>query len=312
MDITINGLTVERGRRKVLHIPALVIHHGRTTALLGPNGSGKTTLLRTIAALHRPVTGEVLLGDLPVRGDRRTREAIAFAFQDPVFLTGTVAENLDTALRLRGVAAQRRRERITEVAGEFGITHLLGRSTRQLSGGEAQRANLARALCLRAPLTLLDEPLAGLDGPARTRLLDELPGLVRAFAETTILVTHERLEAFRLADDLAVIMEGSIRAAGPKGEVFRAPPDAEVAAFLGYTLLEQRSATVAIPPGALAPGRSRYTFEMTVEAVVDMGTHLEATGHVGETRVSVPAPEGIAPGERIAVGSPTGIEYSRA
>ncbi|MEX2081127.1 MAG: ABC transporter ATP-binding protein, partial [Dehalococcoidia bacterium] len=278
--------------------------------IIGPNGAGKTTLLRTIAALDRPTRGRVLLGPRPARPDRATREAIAYGFQAAVFLSGTVRSNLDTALRLRRVPGRERAARILEATTEFGIAHLLDRSARQLSGGEGQRANLARALCLRAPLTLLDEPLSGLDGPARSRMLDELPGLLRTFAETTIVVTHDRGEAFRLADDLVVIMAGRVRAAGEKGAIFRQPPDREVAAFLGYTLLPHSGRVVGVAPGALRTGTGAFEWEMTLDEVVDLGTHLEAQGRVAGHHVSVPLAEGsFSPGDLVPISATTAVGF---
>ncbi|MGI8927379.1 MAG: ATP-binding cassette domain-containing protein [Tepidiformaceae bacterium] len=288
MEVRFHDVRVARAGRDVLAVPGLTFSSGRVTAILGPNGSGKSTLLRTVAALERPRAGGVTIGGQPAHRNRRTREAVAFAFQSAIFVSGTLGANLHLALRLRGLPRPEREARIAEVTAACGITHLLPRDAHRLSGGEAQRANLARALALRAPITLLDEPLSGLDGPARRQLLFDLPGLLRDFAATTLLVTHERDEALRLAADLVVLLDGRVRAAGPKSEVLRRPPDAEVAAFLGYTLLPCDTGLLAIAPGAVRPGDSGVTFEMIVAAVVDMGTHREATGFIGEVPVAVP------------------------
>lgn len=261
----------------VLSLPELTLASGRVTAVLGPNGSGKTTMLRLIAALERPDAGQVLLSGRPAAPNRQTREAIAYAFQQAAFLSGSVRSNLDLALRLRSLSAAERAERIEQAAAACGIQHLLNRNAHRISGGEGQRANLARALCLRAPVTLLDEPLHGLDRGTREALLSELPAMLRTFATTTILVTHERDEAMRLGDDLVVLMNGRLRAHGEKGQVFRAPPDREVAAFLGYTLLGD----AAVQPGALRVGPGDFEVMMRVEGVADMGTHLEAWGRAG-------------------------------
>jgi ABC-type sugar transport system ATPase subunit len=299
MEVRITGLRFARDRRLVLDVPSLTFAAGRTTALLGPNGSGKTTLLRLIGALERPAEGRVLVGGREAQADRGTRLSVAFAFQEAVFLRATVRSNLETGLRLRGFDGRERGRRIAEASRECGIEHLLGRPAQRLSRGEAQRANLARALCLRAPLTLLDEPMAGLDGSARARLLEDLPGMLRTFASTTILVTHDRTEAFRLADDVVLLIGGRVRAAGPKGEVFRAPPDAEAAEVLGYTVLRLEGGSAAIPPGGLAvaggAGSAGERFSLEVEQVVDMGSHLEAVGRIAGQAVAIPLPEGAAP-----------------
>ncbi|MEO9256193.1 MAG: ABC transporter ATP-binding protein [Tepidiformaceae bacterium] len=300
-----DGVRFQRGGRLVLDVPELSFASGRVTALLGPNGSGKSTMLRLVAGLERPGTGRVTLDDRLASTDRATRMSIGYAFQDAVFLGGTLRSNLDLALRLRGLNAAARKERIGEAAEACGIAHLLDRDARRLSGGEAQRANLARTLSLRAPVTLLDEPFAGLDAPGRAQMLEELPGLLRRFTATTIVVTHDRDEALRLADDLVVLLGGQVRAHGPKRDVFRAPPDAEVAAFLGYAVFTSDSGIVAVAPGALSAGPGEVCFEMCINTVVDLGSHFEASGRVQGARVSVPlAAQGPVAGETLSVSAP--------
>ena len=199
MDVALDGVAVLRDGRTVLDAPALSFLSGTTTAVFGPNGAGKTTLLRVVAGLQRPVRGQVRIGNSAVRPPRHAPPRTALAFQERVFVGGTVRENLALGLGLRGLAPEEQRSRIVEAAAELDFTDLLDRPARQLSTGEAQRVNLARALALRAPVTLLDEPLSGIDRIARVQLLDDLPRLLATFATTTILVTHDREEAFRLA-----------------------------------------------------------------------------------------------------------------
>jgi tungstate transport system ATP-binding protein len=115
----------------------------------------------------------------------------------------------------------------------FGIAHLAGRSAVTISGGEAQRANLARAFTLDPEVLLLDEPFSALDQPTREELLDDLSDALRDTGVTTVFVTHDRAEALRLGDRVAVMMGGSIRQVGTAAEVFAAPVDEEVAAFVG-------------------------------------------------------------------------------
>ena len=287
MHVSIEALRFARGERLVLDIPSLRFEEGSTTAVFGPNGSGKTTLLRLIGGLERPTAGLVRIGDLPVNGDPASRRQVAFAFQEAVFVRGSVRGNLDLALRLRDVALEQRTWRLTEAARECGIELLLDRPARQLSVGEAQRANLARALSLRAPVTLLDEPLSGIDRLTRLQLLDDLPQMLGTFAATTILVTHDREEAFRLADHLVVLADGRVRAAGPKSVVYARPPDRITAELLGYTVLEIGGRTLGVPAGAWALGDWAASLDLLVERVVDMGNHLHAVGAAVGVRVDV-------------------------
>jgi ABC-type sugar transport system ATPase subunit len=295
MDVSVADLLVIRDGRPVLQIPELTFPSGTTTAVFGPNGSGKTTLLRLIAGLERPSRGAVRLGDVRVEQGPAARKRVGMAFQTAVFLRGSVRQNLDLALRLRDVPGPDRKARIEEAGRECGIAHVLDRPARHLSGGEAQRVNLARALALRASITLLDEPLAGIDRGTRTQLLADLPRLLATFTATTILVTHDREEAFRLADRLVVVIAGSVRAAGVKGSVYAHPPDRETAELLGYTVLPANGRVVAIPPGGLQLGDGALGFNLAVGQVIDMGHHLHVGGTIEGCRADVRLPAGVAP-----------------
>jgi len=278
-DISIRGLRFERDGRTVLDLPALDFPAGSTTAVFGPNGSGKSTLLRVIAGLERPSAGTVALG-----GRERRRGDVAIAFQDAVFLRGDVRSNLALGLELRGIELAERERRIERVARECGIGPLLDRRATRLSAGEAQRVNLARTLALAAPVMLLDEPLAGVDRIMRGALLEELPLLLRAVPEatTTLVVTHDREEAFRLAERLVVLIGGRVTAEGESGAVYRAPPDRATAELLGYAILETASGRlIAVPPGGLRRGPGAIGFELRVGRVVDMGRHRHAAGWIG-------------------------------
>ena len=290
MDVSVTDLRHTKNSLTVLQIPRLIFPSGTTTAVFGPNGSGKTTLLRLIAGLERPSSGEVRIGGLLVGHDQDARRRVGMAFQTAVFVRGTVRHNLDLALRLRKVVAQERRSRIDEAALECGVAHLLDRPARQLSGGEAQRVNLARALALRASVTLLDEPLAGIDRAARTHLLTDLPRLLHRFAATTILVTHDREEAFRLADRLVVVIAGAVRAGGAKASVYAHPPDRETAELLGHTVLPADGNLVAIPPGDLRVGEGPLAFTLSVEQVINMGNHLHVLGTIKGLPVDLRVP----------------------
>jgi ABC-type sugar transport system ATPase subunit len=306
MEARLSGVVFERAGRIVLEVPELVIRGDRTTALLGPNGAGKSTLLRLVAGLERPTAGSVAIDGVEA-GRAEARSRVAYGFQQAVFVSGTVEGNLHLALELRGLPRNERRIRATEAAAACGIASLLSRRANSLSGGEAQRTNLARVLALRAPLTLLDEPLAGLDGPARRQLLADLPGLLRRFTATTVLVTHEADEALRLSDDVVVLDEGRILAAGPTREVLSRPPNEETAAFLGWDLVPSKGETVGFAPGALTVGEGDVGLTLAVERVADLGTRIEVEGWVAGCRVVASLREGESspqPGARVQVGAP--------
>lgn len=196
--------------------------------------------------------------------------------------------NLELGLTLRKVPPMERVARVRAADDECGIGHLLERDARTLSVGEAQRANLARALALGAPITLLDEPLAAFDRVGRVAFLDELAVLLRRRAGTVVLVTHDREEALRLGDHMVVLVAGRVRAAGPLRAVLERPPDPETAELLGYTVVvDGRGVTLGIPPGALriprgavplAPGARCFRFR--VERVLEVGLETRVRGRI--------------------------------
>jgi ABC-type sulfate/molybdate transport systems ATPase subunit len=310
MDVHVDGLRFARGGRAVLSIPTLHVHGNRTTAVLGPNGAGKTTLLRLMAGLERPDSGRVLVGG-EAAGRRRRR--VAYVFQEQVFLRRSILENVELGLRIGGLDRSQARERAVEALRLLNIEGLADRRGDRISGGEGRRASLARALCLRAPLLLLDEPLAGLDGTTYLRLLDDLPMLVRASGVTAVIVTHDRREAFRLADDLVVLVDGRIAAAGAKGEIAANPRRAQVARVLGYTILQLGGRAIAVPDRALELGRGGFEFTAMVDAVHDLVSEWEVVVTIGQSRARISMARTAippTPGERVPVRASTVYDIS--
>ncbi|HUT76735.1 MAG TPA: ABC transporter ATP-binding protein [Polyangia bacterium] len=229
-------LAVLRGGRAILDAPEVAIHPGEILAVLGPNGAGKSTLLLVLGLLLEPDRGEVLLHGRPVGPEavREARRKLACAFQSPLLIDRTVGENAELGLRLRGVRAVDRRLRADRWLERLGLVHLRDRRIRTLSGGEAQRLNLARALALEPDVLLLDEPLSALDAPSRAALSAELVPLVRQGAGGSLVVTHDRQEAFALGSRVLLLFDGRPRQTGTPEEVFSRPADVEVARFLGF------------------------------------------------------------------------------
>jgi tungstate transport system ATP-binding protein len=178
-------------------------------------------------------------------------------FQQPLLFDTSVARNLESGLKLHGVPGPERARRVLEVARQFGIEPLLGRQARKLSGGEAQRASLARAFALAPEILFLDEPFSALDPPTREALLDDLGTALRQTRTTAVLATHDRLEALQLADRMAVMAQGRILQIGPGAEVINHPANAFVAEFVGMeTLLQSLAAKAQLIETAVS-GRIR-------------------------------------------------------
>jgi ABC-type Fe3+/spermidine/putrescine transport system ATPase subunit len=189
---------------------------GETIAVLGPSGSGKTTLLRLIAGLDTPDRGEIWLDGVRVAAEGRSVVApyerrVGFVFQDlALWPHMTVQQQLEFVLGSLRVARNDRPARITEALTVVRIDHLANRYPHQLSGGEQQRAALARTLVAQPRLILFDEPLASLDPELRAHLRHELAALQRSLGLTSVFVTHDRDDAAVLAGRVLHMKAGSV------------------------------------------------------------------------------------------------------
>lgn len=191
-----------RGRRDVLRGVDLEVSAGEIVAVVGPSGCGKSTLLRLVGGLDSPTRGAIRLEDTPVAAvDERT----AVAFQEPRLLPWrTIAQNVELGLP-RGTARRAGRERVRELLHLVGLDDAADQRPREVSGGMAQRASLARALARNPGVLLLDEPFGALDALTRLRMHDLLLKIHAAEPTTVLLVTHDVEEALYLADRVLLL-----------------------------------------------------------------------------------------------------------
>jgi molybdate transport system ATP-binding protein len=235
--------------------------------IIGPSGAGKSAVLRAIAGVLRPdggriaVNGRVLLDtergiDVPPQSRR-----VGYVPQDYALFPHLSVEG-NIGFGLRGLAHEERRRRVAEMLALTGLAVQRILRPKQLSGGQRQRVAVARALAVRPDVLLLDEPFAALDAPTRALLVEYVRSLIAQTETATIFVTHDRNEALRLGDVIAVMIGGRIRQAGSPAEVFGTPVDEEVAAFVGVE--------------TIAPGRVRSVDGGV--AVVDVGGQIVEGG----------------------------------
>lgn len=282
------------------------------TVLFGPSGCGKTTILRCLAGLERLESGAIRLGEATwFDGDQRVfrspqQRDIGYLFQEyALFPHLTVVQNV--AYGLGSSAALERRRRVGEMLDLFGLSELGERYPHQVSGGQQQRIALARVLARRPRLLLLDEPLSALDASLREELRGELRRLLGEFDIPVVMVTHERVEAIALADQVIVLDGGATCQSGTVHDVFTRPADLSVAQIVGVETVElarvlevrEGLATVTVGPVelvALAPAglsREAYVCIRAEEVVLQRGQAGPSSPRNRlDARVSSIVPEG--------------------
>lgn len=233
-------ITVRRGSLTVS--AAFEVAGGEVLALLGPNGAGKSTLVRVLAGLLAPDAGRVAVADAVWDDEQRHLpphdRSVGMVFQDALLFPHlSVADNVAFGLRTRGMSRAPARAAAEDWLSRVGLPGLGGVRPAELSGGQAQRAALARALAVDPAVLLLDEPLSALDARTRLTVRAELRRHLAGFPGSTVLVTHDPVDAMALADRVVVVEEGRIVQAGTPLDVARHPRTDYVARLVGLALL---------------------------------------------------------------------------
>ena len=211
------------------------VESGEYFVLLGPSGAGKTLLLECIAGLHVLDKGKIIIDGKDVTFFPPEKRSVGMVFQEyALFPHMTVWENVEFGLEVRKVPLNERRKRVKELLELLKVEQLAHRYPSTLSGGEKQRVALARALAVNPKVLLLDEPLSALDAPLRRKLRDELKRLQKVLRIPFVHVTHDQMEAYSLADKIAVINKGVILEIGSPEKIFTSPRNAFVAEFVGF------------------------------------------------------------------------------
>ena len=199
--LALTNITINYEGRTILDSACLSVARGEIVSLVGPSGSGKTTLLRVIAGLEHPSQGTVVIDNKLMTGVPTHKRDVGLVFQDnQLFPHLSVFDNIAYSLRIKRVSKALQIEKVNEMLSLIGMEDLAHRDVGQLSGGEAKRIAVARALVADPFILLLDEPLTGLDTELHDRLLDDMGALLRARQTTVVHVTHDHNEAARLSD----------------------------------------------------------------------------------------------------------------
>ncbi|MGD0168045.1 MAG: sn-glycerol-3-phosphate ABC transporter ATP-binding protein UgpC [Gaiellaceae bacterium] len=257
-----------RGVTKVYGDDVLAVDHvdleiekGEFMVFVGPSGCGKTTLLRLIAGLEEVTEGSIMIGGGDVTTMRPQARDIAMVFQNyALYPYMTVEENLGFGLRLRKIAKGERRHRVLEAAQILGLGELLDRKPAALSGGQRQRVAIGRAMVREPAAFLMDEPLSNLDAKLRVSMRASLARLHDQLRVTTVYVTHDQVEAMTLGQRVAVLRDGRVQQIDTPQNLFNAPANLFVAAFIG-------SPSMNLVEAQIDDGRIRFAgFELAPPA----------------------------------------------
>lgn len=232
--VSLRSVTKKYGTFTAIKDITLDIQAGAYCCLLGPSGCGKTTALRMIAGHESVTKGDVYIGGRRVTHLPPAKRNTAMMFQNyALFPHKTIWQNVDFGLKMQGISASDRTQRVGEILELVGLSHTAERRPNMLSGGQQQRIALARALVTRPQVLMLDEPLSALDENLRVRMRGELRNIQQQFGLTFIQVTHHVEEAFSLSDQVVVMNHGHIDQVATPTALFNAPASQFVAKFIG-------------------------------------------------------------------------------
>ena len=261
-SIRTEGLLKRFGDVAAVDSVDVTIREGSLTAILGPSGCGKTTLLRCIAGLIEPDGGRVFIGEKDVTFVPPFKRNLGFVFQRPaMFPHMTVYENIAWALELRKWPKNTIRARVNEMLALARLQGLADRTYRQLSGGQAQRVVIARALAPEPDVLLLDEPLSQLDAKLRDELKLEIAEIHHKTGCTALMVTHDQAEALTLADNVLLMSQGQIVQQGSPIDIYRHPRTRFSADFIGTNNLLAGTVLQVGPPATVRLDGSGMTVE---------------------------------------------------
>jgi tungstate transport system ATP-binding protein len=232
--ITLEDIQYKIGNKSILDILHFQVEQGEFLGIIGPNGAGKSTLLKLASFLEAPSSGKINYGNETIPAGKvplALRRKFSIALQQSLLLDATVFQNIAIGLKLRKVPKKIINEKVALWMEQFQISHLAKKNAHHLSGGEAQRVNLARAMIIEPEILFLDEPFSALDFPTKIRLMEDFKKIIDRTNTTAVFVSHDLMEINYLTNRLAVMVDGEIKQTGQTKMVLEQPNSA-TASFL--------------------------------------------------------------------------------
>ncbi|MDP4171710.1 MAG: ATP-binding cassette domain-containing protein [Bacillota bacterium] len=232
--LKLNEVKLQIEKKIILNIPDLQIVQGEFLGVMGPNGAGKSTLLKLLAFLECHSSGVLSYLGKELSASTislETRRKFSIALQQSLLLDGTVFQNIALGLKLRKVPKKEIKKKVDYWMETFQISHLAKKNALTLSGGEAQRVNLARAMAVDPDILFLDEPFSALDFPTKIKLMEDFKHIAAKSNTTTVFVSHDLAEIRYLTTTLAIMLDGQIKQSGLTFDVLE-HPNRDTASFL--------------------------------------------------------------------------------
>jgi ABC-type sugar transport system ATPase subunit len=289
-SVTLENVTKRFQKTAVVEDFNLEVQEGELMVLAGPSGCGKSTTLRMIAGLEEASSGAIRIGTRDVTGLEPRDRNVAMVFQNyALYPHKTVFDNLAFGLRMRGLPRREVKRRVGDAAEKLGLTEMLSRRPRQLSGGQMQRVALGRALVREPDAFLLDEPLSNLDAKLRVQMREEIARLSSGMRSSMIYVTHDQIEAMTLGQRICVMDGGRAQQTGTPLDVYHRPANKFVAGFIGTPEMNFIEGEIA-ESATFRAGPIQVQFDPSIHSVPPVGTKV--TLGIRAEHVGLTSPEG--------------------
>ncbi len=234
MKIALSNITVDYGAKAILENLSLEIPEGKLLSVLGTSGAGKTTLLRLISGLNLPLHGKVFFDDKDVTHLPAEKRNVGYVFQRPMlFPHMNLAENIRFGMEIQKWPADMIRKRLAYLFQILQLEGLEDRMPSEISGGQQQRAAIARALATEPPVLLMDEPFSSLDPQLRLEMGSLIRSIQKQLGITIIFVTHDRAESMALSHQIALLLDGRIAQVASPADLFYRPASRQIARYMG-------------------------------------------------------------------------------